>query len=244
MRFGLMLFFLCASLAQAKPFQNSYVAFEVPDDWSCIQEGVAWTCTPRDPAAAKEAVIVLVAKVAGPADNNAAFLAFLKTPKNIVTKMGTPAPSHVMYAQERMVAGHTWIQAQHLGSEIQDYYTVYLATVKNQLAFLVNFSAEKSRYQLYNPIFEKAIRTLKIVTNNQLLFPKNQMEQSAVIGIQVQGGPGPNPDMLPPPEHAPAKPKNFLIVLIFLVLIIGSASLIMNRRKSNSGGKNRKSRSK
>ena len=53
-------------VGNAKTFQNSYIAFEVPDDWTCAQEGVAWTCTPRNNPEAKEAVIVLAAKVAGP----------------------------------------------------------------------------------------------------------------------------------------------------------------------------------
>src|ERR1700722_12017380 len=179
-------FLLIALSANAKVFKNSYVEFEVPDNWTCVQEGVAWTCTPQNPVEAKEAVIVLAAKVAGPEDNLNNFLNYLKQPKKITTKVGTPMPSTVMSAQERNLAGTRWIQAQHLGSEVQDYYTLYLATVKDALAILVSFSTEKGKYQVYNPIFDKAIKTLKIVANNQLLFPRNSTGgQGDVIGIQV-----------------------------------------------------------
>src|SRR5688572_3178272 len=143
MKTGILALLVLAALPlQAKTFQNSYVSFEVPDNWNCMQEGVAWTCTPQNPVDARQAVIVLAAKVAGPEDNMNGFLNFLKTPKKITTKVGTPMPSQMMYAQPRTLAGSQWIQAQHLGSEIQDYYTLYLATVKDQLAILVSFSAE------------------------------------------------------------------------------------------------------
>src|SRR5262245_43217048 len=103
--------------AEAKMFKNSYVTFEVPDNWKCMQEGVAWTCTPASSAESREAVIVLAAKVAGPEDNLVNFQTYLSQPKKLATKVGTPMPSQVMYAQKRMLAGSTWIQAQHLGSE-------------------------------------------------------------------------------------------------------------------------------
>ena len=69
---------ICCSTAHAKTFQNSYVSFDVPDDWTCLQEGVAWTCTPKSALRSKEAVIVLAAKDAGPEDNLATFLNYLK----------------------------------------------------------------------------------------------------------------------------------------------------------------------
>src|ERR1700742_2944041 len=131
----LLALLLCAvaTTANAKTFKNSYVSFEVPDNWTCLQEGVAWTCTPQNAVEAKEAVNILAAKVAGPADNLNNFLNFLKQPKKITTKVGTPMPSTVMSAAERQLGQQRWIQAQHLGSEVQDYYTLYLATVKDSL---------------------------------------------------------------------------------------------------------------
>lgn len=224
-----LLSFLIAWPAGAKTFQNSYVSFEVPDNWTCAQEGVAWTCTPQGPIEAKEAVIVLAAKVAGPEDNLVNFHTFLGAPKRLPTKVGTPMPSQVMYAQERVLAGTKWIQAQHLGSEIQEFYTLYLATVKDSLAILVSFSAEKSRYQNYNPIFDRAMKTLKIVANNQLLFPKNKLNQTTdVIGISPQQATGDG--LLPPP---PAKKKsNFMLLLLIAALVIAAAAVFISKGKA------------
>lgn len=209
----------------AKTFQNSYISFDVPDNWTCRQEGVAWTCTPTSPLNSKEAVIVLAAKVAGPEDNLNNFKSFLAQPKRIVTKVGTPMPSKMMYAQERTLAGTKWIQAQHLGSEIQDFYTLYLATVKDQLAILVSFSAEYQHYQDYNAIFDKAIKSLKIVASQELLFPKKKnlgRERNEQIAIQPLAAPAMNPeDLLPPPEKK--RSKGFgLLGLIALLAIIGT----------------------
>jgi hypothetical protein len=198
---------------------------------------VAWTCTPQGPIEAKEAVIVLAAKVAGPEDNLVNFHTYLSAPKRLPTKVGTPMPSQVMYAQERMLAGTKWVQAQHLGAEIQEFYTLYLATVKDSLAILVSFSAEKTRYKNYNPIFDRAIKTLKIVANNKLLFPKNQLNPTTdVIGISPAQATGDG--LLPPP---PSKRKSgFTFILLLLALVIAGAAIFMAKSKSSKRPKSKK----
>lgn len=232
--------------AEAKTFQNSYLAFEVPDDWNCLQEGVAWTCTPQKAIEAKEAVIVLAAKVAGPEDNLNSFLNYLKQPKKITTTVGTPMPSQVMYAQNRTLAGIPWVQAQHFGSEIQEYYTLYLATVKDQLSILVSFSAERNQYQKYNPIFDKAMKTLKIVANQKLLFAKQAQTRSAdVIGINIQPGQGLTDTMMPPPEEGAAKPRGSLYLMIMIgALAAAAAVFFLSKRKKISPTKKPKPRTK
>jgi hypothetical protein len=245
MRSAFLIFSLlvCAS-AEAKLFQNSYVSFEVPDNWTCVQEGVAWTCTPTGFNESKEAVIVLAAKVAGPEDSLPSFLAYLKQPKKIATKVGTPMPSQLMYANERMLAGTRWIQAQHIGSEIQEYITLYLATVKDHLAILVSFSAEQNHYKKYNPIFDHSMKTLKIVASNQLLFPKQKMNASDTIGIQMGANSAATPDMMPPP---PARKKSIRpLILLFALVVAAGAGLyaFWTRRKKISPTKKRGSRPK
>ena len=214
--------------AEAKVFQNSYVSFEVPDKWNCLQEGVAWTCTPSGAIESREAVIVLAAKVAGPEDNLVNFHTYLGQPKKLATKVGTPMPSSVMYAQERVLAGTKWIQAQHLGSEIQQFYTLYLATVKESLAILVSFSSEKSKYPQYNPIFDNAMKTLKITASNQLLFPKNKLNGTTdIIGIAA-GQPG-SDEMMPPP---PGKRKSgYTFLLLVFGLIVAGAAVFFTKKK-------------
>ncbi|MGE3760458.1 MAG: hypothetical protein AB7H97_22020 [Pseudobdellovibrionaceae bacterium] len=190
----------------------------------------------------KEAIIVLAAKIAGPEENLLTFENFLRAPKKITTKVGTPMPSQVMYAQKRKLAGTDWVQAQHLGSEVQEYYTLYLATVKEQLAILVSFSAERNRYQAYNPIFDKAIKTLKITASQQLLFPKNKQGSSGeVIGINVQ--PLGSEELLPPPEKKKSRVSVILFGLLgFLAAIL--AFVIVRKRKQVPPSKGQKPRAK
>jgi len=236
--------------AEGKTFKNSYVSFDVPDNWTCIQEGVAWTCTPQGAVESKEAVIVVAAKVAGPEDNLPAFLNFLKQPKKIPTKVGTPMPSAVMYAQMRQLGGGNWVQAQHLGSEIQEFYTLYLATVKDQLAILISFSSERNQYTKYNPIFDKAIKSLKIIANQQLLFPKAQSTGSGdVIGIQVPNNKDYNKpiqaeDMMPPPERKPASMRFYFVLMALGLAISVGAYIFTTRRKKISRSKSSKPRVK
>lgn len=232
---GALLLVLFCPASPAKIFQNSYVAFEVPNDWNCVQEGVAWSCTPLNTVQSREAIIVLAAKIAGPEDNLPSFLTILKQPKKIMTKVGTPMGSKVMYAQPRMLAKQNWVQAQHLGSEIESYYTLYLATLKDKLAILVSFSAEKDHYQSYNSIFDKAIKSLKIVARDELLFPKNQQQNNSdVIGIQA---PMPNvltEDMIPPPPREPQRFKPVLWILgLALIGAIGAYAFVVRQKKSS-----------
>lgn len=231
--------------AEAKTFQNSYVSFEVPDNWNCLQEGVAWTCTPNGVIESKEAVIVLAAKVAGPEDNLNNFQTYLAQPKKITTKVGTPMPSQVMYSKPRQLANSQWVQAQHLGSEIQEYYTLYLATVKDQLAILVSFSSERNRYQVYNPIFDKAIKTLRITANKEMLFPKNKAGGgSDAIGINVplQG----SEEFLPPPsaEKGSKWTMIFVGILLLAAAAIGYLYTTTRKRKKISHSKSGKPKTK
>jgi hypothetical protein len=216
--------------AGAKSFQNSYVSFEVPDDWACVQEGVAWTCTPVKQPEAKQAVIVMAAKVAGAEDTIPNFVNYLKQPRRITTKVGTPMPSQVMYSQTRTLAGGTWVQAQHVSSEIQDYYTLYLATVKEQLAILVSFSAEKTNYAKFNPIFDRALKTLKITADQHVLFPKGrQVNKAELVGIQAPGA-DLNSEMA---LNVAGKTKSSVLpaVIAGVVLVLAVGLIVYRRRR-------------
>ena len=114
-----------------------------------------------------------------------------------------------------------------------------MATVKEQLAILISFSAEKNRYQVYNPIFDRAIKTLRITANQQLLFPKAKTGGgSDVIGINVPP-PGGNAvdDMMPPP---PRRTSNWTLYFVLLGAVAAAvaAYLYSSTRKGKSANKN------
>lgn len=202
--------------AHAKTFSNSFLSFTLPDTWICQMEGVAWVCTPKGPKEENDAVIVMAAKVASPEDTLPNFLAHLSKPKAITSKVGTLMPSQVMYAQERMLDKAKWVQAQHLGSEVADFYTLYVSTVKEGLAIVVTFSVEKTKTAVYNPIFDQAMKTLKITASKNLVFKNTGAGGIGVFGVVT--GDKVNPEMMPPPP--PRKSKTPL-----LLLVLGAAAL-------------------
>jgi hypothetical protein len=98
---------------------------------------------------------------------------------------------------------------------------------------------------VYNPIFDKAIKTLRITANNQLLFAKDQQNAgSDVIGIQVPGGAHGVDDVLPMPQRNAKRAKSIFILLILGLAGAGLAYIFTTRRKKISHGKNLKARPK
>ena len=159
-----LIFFIC-SAAHAKRFRNAYVSFELPPNWNCKLEGAEWICESDFSGKTKEAIIVLVAKEAGPADTLAAYLAHLQTPRVIPGHGGTPTKSQIIHTKERMIANQMWIDGMHLGSEVGPYFTRYLATIKDKISVLVTFSAHKEHYTKYSGDFIKAVESLRVVAS-------------------------------------------------------------------------------
>ncbi len=156
--------------AQANLFRNSYISFELPPDWECKLDGTEWVCVSKYAKQSKEAIIILAAKEAGPSDTFAGYKDHLKTPRLLHDKGGKITPSKLLSdVKERMISNHAWIDAMHLGSEINSYYTRYLATIKEKLAILVTFSAHKEHYTKYSKDFLQAIESLKVVATKDVL---------------------------------------------------------------------------
>ena len=109
------LLFLGGWTAQAKTFQNSYIRFEIPDNWNCAQEGIAWVCAPASSLDAREALIVVTAKVAGPEDNLAAYEKYLRKPKSLSTRSKTASFSRLLSVDHKIISGQEWVEAVHFG---------------------------------------------------------------------------------------------------------------------------------
>jgi hypothetical protein len=124
---------------------------------------------------------------------------------------------------------------------------LYLATVKDALAILVSFSAEKNKYNVYNPIFDKAIKTIRIVAKDELLFQKNkQGSASDFIGIQVPAAGPMQPDLqLAAPSAGRNRAAKFIFPLALVLIAAGVGAYIFStRRKKNSHSKSQKPRPK
>lgn len=179
---GISLVFLTLSFsAQAKIFQNSYVSFELPDNWGCELEGTEWVCVNKFAKKLnekKEAVIILTAKEKGPSDSLEAYEAHLKTPRKLVNAKGQQYTSELKQVKQRKISLQSWVDGLHLGSEVENYYTRYLATTKGQIAMLVTFTAHKEHYSKYANDFIRAIQSLKIIAADEVLAgSSNQLKR-------------------------------------------------------------------
>lgn len=172
----LLIFSLFLTLpAQAKTFSNAYISFNMPDTWNCILEQTEWVCRSTRPEENKEAIIILTAKEVGPTDTYANYRQHLSTPLTAQARTGQASTSQIIYAPKDLkIANQDWLDGLHLGSEVPNYYTRYVATIKdNKISILVTFSAHKNFYSKYSQMFFDAINSLKVTAVSDLLGKMN-----------------------------------------------------------------------
>lgn len=154
--------FLLGPSAQAARFANQFIEFELPPQWQCTLEGAEWVCQSTDAQKKRDALIILAAKLKGDQDSLDQYLNFLKSPKSFTSVSGKPMRSDTKYAKTISINNHPWVDALHFESEIPNYYTRYLATVKQDIGVVVSYSISRPKYQNYIKEFETMVRTLKV----------------------------------------------------------------------------------
>ncbi len=224
--------FLSASLGETKEWRNAFISFEIPDQWKCILEQTEWVCRSDDPKESKEAIIILTAKEVGPVDTMVMYEAHLQSPISLKLPGGRGIFSKPYKKPEKVqIKGQTWIDGFHLESEVQNYFTRYLATIKERIAVLVTFSAYKDDYARYSADFSRAIQSLNVIAAKNLgsspsdgirdkggyLFPREQ------IALPNE----PYPEMALPRK----KDKTLYYALAFLLAIIGIYVLYRSQKK-------------
>lgn len=156
------LILFASSFSQAKIFKNSYISFELPLNWSCHLESTEWVCVNDFEDKIKEAIIILTAKEKGVSDNLDQYRSYLNQPKSWEDDNGHTMTSEVVNITDRSINEHTWVDGHHFQSEVRQYYTRYLGTVKGRVAILVTFSAHKDHYTTFVNDFLQAIQSLKV----------------------------------------------------------------------------------
>jgi hypothetical protein len=158
------------SPAEAKLWRNAYVSFEMPDTWNCALESTEWVCRSGDGKESREAIIILTAKEVGPMDSFEAYISHLNTAQQVNYRTMGPSTSRVIYPPKRVsINEHPWVDGLHLGSEVPSYFTRYLATIKDKIAVLVTFSAHRDHYAKYSSAFFRAVNSLRVIANRNLL---------------------------------------------------------------------------
>lgn len=221
--------FIFSIQAAAKTVQNSYIRFDIPDNWHCASEQTAWVCSPANPGDAREALIVTTAKVAGPEDNLKSFSSYLSQPKTLITKSKSTL-SQPLSLNRRTIDGLNWVEAVHLSSEVPNFTTKYLATVKSRLAVLVSFSADRDNLDKYKAVFENAARSIQVDASKatiekiqQALNPRIPLPTDNLNGSQTAPNSANVNQALHPPPNRSRKLVQLLLITaagIIVVLII------------------------
>ncbi len=154
--------------AQGKPFNNSYISFDIPETWACRAFGTDWVCHSKFQDKKVEAIITSTAKVAGPNDTLNEYKTYLqqeKTWSNIRKEQITSekmTPAKVIFINR-----FQWVDSIHKNSEVKSYISRYVGTVccqgkSSQLGILVVLSAHQDHYTKYSNIFIKTVNSLKV----------------------------------------------------------------------------------
>lgn len=205
---------------EAKTFQNEYLSFEIPDNWSCSQISPNWICEPDLASERKFALVTVTSKEAGTLDQLSNFEGHLSRPRSHQMGSSTPIMSQVMETKRRKIRGHEWVQSLHLNSEVNNFYTLYLATKKDPLAIMITMSAEKGKWNYFNSVFEDLIKSLQLKTVN--------MRRGSSGGSGFEPVAPQNSGMLPQQtvledQTAPRLPTIYVVGLVLAGLILLAA---------------------
>ena len=225
---------------QAKPIANNFIEMSVPDDWACAQyAGEQWTCMPMDPVKAKEAIVVFSFAEQSPADSMKFFYDYLNnslTMTDPVTKKTEKSvPKNMQYKD---IQGQTWVDSLHLSHAVPNYYTRYLATMKDGRSVLVSVTVDKSKYNLYMSILYKMVESMRL----RVAAPSVPMETglSGLLGQKVKEAKEKKTSIpLPAPQEKSRLSAVILSVLAALIVFILLYRYIKkrrNRRGQRRGG--------
>jgi len=172
--------------AEAKIFRNSYISFELPDTWKCTLENTEWVCRAETEKESKEAVIILTAKEVGPTDSLDSYMSHLSTAQATAVKSGGGVSKVVYPPKQVQITDTPWVDGLHMASEVPNYFTRYLATIKDKIAVLFTCSAHKDFYTKYSQDFFRAVQSLRVIATKDLL---TRPESGIRPGSETLGAP-------------------------------------------------------
>lgn len=226
-RLLLIVGFLVPFCAKAATFANQFIEFQLPAKWECKLDGTEWVCQSTDEQKKRDAIIVLAAKIkkAG-MDEIAVYKDHLQKKQEYTSLSGEKVSSEPRYVKERSIAGHPWIDALHLQSEIPDFYTRYLATVESDLGILVTFSVRKDKYEEYAPDIESMVGSLRAFRKPGSPNQTGEVAPVAEAPVDIQAQVG-----APKP-----KPKKDDSGTLLVLLLVGAGAVGFVIWKKRQGG--------
>jgi hypothetical protein len=149
------------ALADMRTFANTYVSFQLPDSWECALQTSDWVCNERE-GAPFAAIMIITAKEAGSEDTLDQYYDYLAQPKTVINGDKRTLRSKIISVRRSTIGGQEWIDSEHFESELPNYYTHYLATVKGKVAIVVTLSAVRTVYQGMASQFAAAVNSLQV----------------------------------------------------------------------------------
>jgi hypothetical protein len=128
---------LIAPAPPPKRFITDIFELDLAPDWACDLDETEWVCRKGRPPTVSIAVIAM--KRRNVEDNLDAYEEHLRHPEP--NKDGTVPELRSL--TRRRLAGHEWVEAVQLSSEIANYVTIYMATNTSQVGVLATFSFHK-----------------------------------------------------------------------------------------------------
>lgn len=228
-----LLSILLVSSAEAKTFRNAYISFELPPTWNCNLEQTEWVCRSESSKESKEAIIILTAKEVGVTDSFQLYEQHLNSPITLNLKTGGATESKIVYKSKTVqINDQNWIDGLHLGSEVQNYFTRYLATIKGRIAVLITFSAHKQFYTKYSQDFFKAVMSLRVTETKNL---GNASDLGPIRPGSGTLGPGSFQNAMPAdmanPEESGSKAGNKMMLLIVALILAAAGIYIFLKKK-------------
>ena len=215
------------SQVDAKVFSNSYISFKIPDEWNCISEKTEWICRHRKQKESKEAVVILTSKQANLAkDNLSAYFKHLKKPQLIYSRDKKILTSKVIHVKSTLIKGLQWVDGWHLNSEVPNYYTRYLGTVRNNLGVLMTCSIHKSVYTRYNKVCFDAIASLHIHVGKNFFKSGNRHRLGGTLGSRFTAALEKDEE-----DILLGSQDNSTLIGILVVLVLGGIGLILFAKK-------------
>jgi hypothetical protein len=136
---------LFLQFANAADFNSAFLAFEMPNGFSCKKSTGTYICMNEAGPKMKDEIIVVSFKRTGPQDALSQYAAQMRQPRTIRDKNKMSSLSQVLEVKDVSANAVPWVQAQHMNSEIEDYFTSYWVTKVGGVGMLISYSAHKNK---------------------------------------------------------------------------------------------------
>jgi len=143
--------------------------------------------------------------------------------QKVIVKRGKTTRSHVYSTDKIVINKHNWIKSVHMNSEINGYYTYYLATLHESKFILMSLSFDKSQVQKHAQLIQNTSNSLKLIQSNFFNQSPGNLTQPQM------------PTVVPPQRSKLLTAKNLLflaILMTFIITIIAFFPRKKQRRKN------------